>query len=150
MGSRKFIILVLSTMFFSGCYTIRNVSISNCTIVENSIIIEIDLKNVKIFEVTGVYIDYKHIPISVKFLDEDEITCFMTNSKIVINLCLTNKGLYINEKAELIISVSGGFIYGDILIEYLNANAEPFYSFPNTEYEYFRINILNQGYGLHH
>jgi hypothetical protein len=38
----------------------------------------------------------QNIPVSVQFLEEDEITYVITDSKIVINLNLTDKILYTN------------------------------------------------------
>jgi hypothetical protein len=74
----------------------------------------------------------------------------ITDSKIVINLNLTNKVLYTNEEAELSIQVSGGFIHGYIIIEDPISESGQFYTFPNNAYENLNINILKQGYGLNH
>jgi hypothetical protein len=148
MGSRKFITVLLFMMILFNCYANKNVSISNCVITENNIIIDIDFKNVKIFRIREVSIDYKNIPIHIWFSGDEEITYYKTESKIVICLDLTDKILYTNEEATLSIKVSGGFIYGDIIIENSSSEREQFYTFPNNTYENLNINILKQGYGL--
>ena len=109
-------------------------------------IIEVDFKNVIIYRITGVYIDYKNIPISTIRFGTDEIEYYKTDSKIVINLNLENRALFINEEAELGIKISGGFIVGDIFIHNLisEIEAEPFYTFPNEVYERLRVIISDQ------
>ena len=111
-------------------------------------IIEIEYRNVKIFDIRDVNIDYKNIPIYIKFSENEEVTYDRTDSKIVISLDLTDIVLFTNEKAELTVAVSGGFIYGDIVIEDLSLNLEQSYTFPSEVFRNLNINILNQGYGL--
>jgi hypothetical protein len=110
-------------------------------------VVEINFKNVIIYEIREVNIDYKNIPISINF-DKAEITYDKTESKVIIKLNLIDKVLYTNEEAELSIKVSGGFIYGYIIIEDSSSKMEKFYTFPNNVYKNLNINILRQGYGL--
>ena len=145
MGSRKLLILLLLLIPLISCYANKRILIKNCVLTENSMIIEVDLENVIIYRITGIYIDYKNIPKSITF-EPEEIEYDKTDSKIVINLNLENIVLYINEEAELIIKISGGFIVGDIFIDCLISEAEPFYFFPNEIYERLRIIILDQYY----
>jgi hypothetical protein len=128
-----------------------SVTISSLTFTENSLIIEIDYKNERIFKIKGVYIDYENNSLSTKslrFTEEQKINYQKSESKIVIYLDLTDEALYTNEEAKLTVSVSGGYIYGDIVIEDTVSNIETFYTFPNESYNNLRINILKQGYGL--
>jgi len=148
MGSRQFIIVILFIVFFSSCYLNRNLYISSLFLTEDSMIIEIEYRNVKIFDIRDVNIDYKNIPIYIKFSENEEVTYDRTDSKIVISLDLTDIVLFTNEKAELTVAVSGGFIYGDIVIEDLSLNLEQSYTFPSEVFRNLNINILNQGYGL--
>jgi hypothetical protein len=134
-------------MFLASCYANKNVSISHCIITENSMVVEINFKNVIIYEIREANIDYKNIPISINF-DKAEIAYDKTESKIVIKLDLTDKVLYINEEAALSIKVSGGFIHGHIIIEDSSSEREQFYTFPNDAYKNLNINIFEQGYGL--
>lgn len=148
MGSRQFIIVLFSVMVFANCYANKNVFISSCILSENSMIIEIEYKNVQIFRIRDVSIDYKNIPMHVWFSEDEEVTYHKTESKIVICLDLTDKTLYTNEKAELTIAVSGGFIVGDIIIEDISSDKESFYTFPSNMHENIKVNILKQSYGL--
>jgi hypothetical protein len=127
----------------------NKVFISDCIVNESSMIIEIEYKNVHIFEIIDVRIDYINIHKTIKFLGDDgEVNYEKTKSRIIICLDLTDKVLYTNEKAKLTIKVSGGFIHGYIVVEDKNQSTEPFYTFPNKEYKNFVISILSQGYGL--
>ena len=140
------LIIVFSIFcFYSSCFANRKIYLSDIILTENSLIIEIDLKNVTIYNIKDVRIDYKNISKAVLF-EPEEIMYNKTKSNITINLNLNDKVLYTNEEAEIYIQISGGFIVGHIFIGNPISNIEPYYIFPSQEYESVKIIILNQSY----
>jgi predicted RNA-binding protein len=145
MGSRKLLAFFFSLIFIFSCHANEKIFISNCVLTENSLIIEISLEGVIIYDITDVRIDYKNISRSILF-ETEEITYDKTDSEITINLALTNKILYTNEEAEMRIKISGGFIMGDVFIGNPISKIDSFYVFPSKAYEKVRIILLSQHY----
>jgi len=143
MGPRKLLVPILLTLI-TTCYANEEIFISNCTLTEDRLIVEIDLRDVIIYRITRVRIDYKNISKSILF-EPEEITYEKTDFKIVINLDLKNKILYTNEEAKLIIQISGGFVTSEIFISDPISNIDPYY-FPSNAYDRVRIIILKQYY----
>jgi hypothetical protein len=146
MGSRKLLIVLIFFVFSSICYANDEVQIINCVLTEDALVVEIVIKNIIIYKITDVHIDYKNISKSVLFEPEEIKYNRETNTKIVINLSMTDKFLYTNEEAELCIKISGGYIIGDIFIGNPISKIEPFYTFPSKAYERVRIIIMKQRY----
>jgi hypothetical protein len=146
MGSKKLLVFLAFSLFIiATCYANEKMEISNCHLNEDSIIVEIDLENVIVYDIMDVRINYCNIIKSILF-EPEEIIYTKTNTNITIRLDIKNKILYTNEEAELIIKISGGFINGRIFIGNPISRIEPFYIFPSNAYERVRIIILNQYY----
>ena len=145
MGSRKLLVFFLLFIFTISCSAKEKIFISNCMLSENNLIIEVNIENVIIHNITDVRIDYKNISKAIIF-EPEEITYDKTDTKIIINLSLDNKVLYTNEEAEMRIRISGGFITGDLFIGNPISDIETYYLFPSNAYQKVRVIVLNQYY----